>query len=124
MIAKNATAQLIKPYSNPAFMYGSDFMSFMQACKKTGNYNLMLRFTSSSTIKKFGKEKIMAYYKEKFNNMSKLMLTGIVSYSNNKKTMNYVNKVVATENAISIDIIIENDSCKLIINDLSKQLLN
>ena len=114
-----------KPYSNPSFIYGSDFMSFMKSLRKVGNYDLMLQFTASESIKKYGKEKIKAYYEEKFTNMSKLKLASVTNNSNGTKTMNYVNLSVATKIASSVNIIIENDSCKLVIPaNLNKKILN
>jgi hypothetical protein len=114
-----------KPFSNPALIYGSDFMSFMQSLKKVGDYNMLLQFTSSASIKKNGEEKTKTYYEEKFTNMSKLKLQSIVNNSNGTKTMNYTNMKVATKSSTFVTIIIENDSCKLVLPvDLSKKLLN
>lgn len=114
-----------KPYSNPAIIYGSDFMSFMQSLRKTGNYEMMLQFTSSESVKKFGKEKVSKYYEEKFTNMSKLELKSITENADGSKTMNYVNLTVATKSTASINVVIENDSCKLVLpTDLTKKLLN
>jgi hypothetical protein len=114
-----------KPYANPALIYGSDFMSFMQMLRKIGDYNMMLQFTSSESIKKFGKEKIKEYYQSKFTNMSKLKLMSVVSNKNGYKTMNYINFNMATKTATSVNIVIENDTCKLVLpNDLKKKLLN
>lgn len=112
-----------KPYSNPAIIYGSDFMSFMQSLRKIGNYENMLCFTASESVQKFGKEKIKKYYEEKFTNMSKLDLKSITDNSDGTKTMNYVNLSVATKSATSVNVIIENDSCKLIITDLNKKTI-
>lgn len=114
-----------KPFSNPAIIYGSDFMSFMQSLRKTGNYEMMLQFTSSESVKKFGKEKVSKYYEEKFTNMSKLELKSITDNADGSKTMNYVNLTVATKSTASINVVIENDSCKLVLpTDLTKKLLN
>lgn len=112
-----------KPYSNPAIIYGSDFMSFMQSLRKIGNYETMLCFTSSESVQKFGKEKVKKYYEEKFTNMSKLDLKSITDNSDGTKTMNYVNLLVATKSATSVNVIIENDSCKLVIMDLNKKII-
>ena len=124
IIGNNTMAQS-KPFSNPAFIYGSDFMSFMQSLRKTGNYDMMLKFTSSANIKKIGTEKIKKYYEEKFSNMSKLKLQSVTDNSDGSKTMNYTNLVMATKSITSVKIIIENDSCKLVLPlDLNKNLLN
>lgn len=124
-IEKESSVSEIPPYSNPAIIYGSDFMSFMQSLRKTGNYELMLQFTSSESVSKFGKETIVKFYEEKFTNMSNLELKSITENSDGSKTMNYINLAVATKSATSVVIVIENDSCKLVLpNDLTKKLLN
>lgn len=124
MVGNNVVAQS-KPFVNPKIIYGSDFMTFMQSLRKIGNYDMMLQFTSSKSIKKFGKEKIVAYYKEKFTNMSKLKLNNVNSNSDGTKTLEYTNLVAATKYATSVTIIIENDSCKLILpSNLKNKLLN
>ena len=103
-----------KPFKNPAIIYGTDFLSFMQAFRKTGNLDLMIAFTSSADVKKQGKDKIKEYFENNFKNMSKLKLMSIVN-KGNIKTLNYINLSFATRNALSVDVIIENDSCKLIL---------
>ena len=114
-----------KPFSNPALIYGSDFMSFMQSMKKIGNYDMLLQFTSSASIKKVGKDKIKTYYEEKFTNMSKLKLQSITDNSDGTKTMNYTHMSVATNSSTFVTVIIEGDSCKLVLpKDLNKKLLN
>ena len=125
LVVENSASAQSKPFSNPALIYGSDFMSFMQSLKKTGNYEMLLQFTSSKNIKTLGEEKIKKYYEEKFTNMSKLKLQSIVNNSNGTKTMNYTNMSVATNNSTFVTVVVENDSCKLVLPaDLSKKLLN
>lgn len=120
-----STKSVETAFSNPAFIYGSDFMSFMQSLRKTGKYDMMVKFTASESVKKFGAEKIKAYYEEKFTNMSKLELKSVTDNANGSKVMNYVNLSVATKSATSVTVVIENDSCKLVLpTDLNKKLLN
>jgi len=124
-LVENSVMAQNKPFSNPAIIYGSDFMSFMQSLRKIGSYDLMVQFTSSASVKKLGKEKVKAYYEEKLTNMSKLKLTSVTSNSDGTKTLNYVNTSVATKSATSVTIVIENDSCKIVLpTDLKKKLLN
>jgi hypothetical protein len=113
-----------KPYSNPVLIFDSDFMRFMQSIRKVGDLSSLVNLTSSETIKKFGKEKVKKYYEDNFVNMSKLKLKSVVDNGDGTKTMNYINTVVATNHLSSVDIIVENDTCKLIIKDLNKKLLN
>jgi hypothetical protein len=114
-----------KPYSNPAIIYGSDFVSFMQSLRKIGDYETMVCFTSSESLQKYGEKRVIQYYNEKFNNMSELKLQSIVENENGKQTMNFVNLSMATKKTASVDIVIENDSCKLVLPvDLNKKLIN
>jgi len=127
-VEKNSVAEVEsveKPYSNPAVFYGSDFMSFMQSLRKIGNYDMMLQFTSSESIKKYGKQKVKQYYKKKFTNMSKLKLQSVTCNSDGTKTLNYVNTSVATKSAASVIVVVENDTCKLVLpTDLKEKILN
>jgi hypothetical protein len=56
--------------------------------------------------------------------MSTLKLNSITDNGDGTKTMNYTNMNMATKNAVSVVVRIENDTCKLIIKDLNKKLLN
>ena len=114
MIGNNASAQT-KPYSNPAFIYGSDFMSFMQSLRKTANYDMMIKFTASADVKKYGKATLKLYYTNKFTNMSKLKLKSVTDNADGSKTMTYVNLSMATKTIAPVTIVIENDSCKLVL---------
>ena len=125
MIGSNVVMAQPKPYSNPALIYGSDFMSFMQSLKKIGSYTMLLQFTASSSVNKLGEDKIKTYYEEKFTNMSKLKLQSVTNNADGTKTLNYTNLSVATNNSTSVNIVVENDSCKLVLPaNLSKKLLN
>ena len=113
------------PFANPAYIYGSNFMSFMQSLRKIGNFDMMVSFTSSADVKKYGKDKIKAYFENKFTNMSTLKLNSVVDNSDGTKTLNYTNMSVATKKTASVLIKIEHDSCKVVLpKDLSKTLLN
>lgn len=117
--------QVSTPYSNPAIIYGSDFMSFMQSLRKIGDYETLFMFTATKSVAKHGKDKVVTYYKDRFTNMSKLELKGIVDNENGSKTMNYTNLSAATKIVAPITIVIENDSCKLVLpENLNTQLIN
>ncbi|MFA5067164.1 MAG: hypothetical protein WC466_03895 [Candidatus Izemoplasmatales bacterium] len=112
-------------YSNPAIIYGSDFMSFMQSLRKIGDYENLLKFTATKSIEKHGENSVKKYYEENFTNMSQLELKSIVDNEDGTKTMNYVNLSMATKTVAPVLVVIENDSCKLILpNNLSEKLIN
>lgn len=123
---KTTSAQTsTKPFSNPAIIYGTDFLTYFKTLRGLGNYAEMLKFTTSKSIEKHGKNAIMVFYVERCKNMSKVKLVNITSNSDGTKTLNYINDVVATKNTFSINVIIENDSCKIILPEkLDKDLFN
>jgi len=124
-LVENSVMAQNKPFSNPAIIYGSDFMSFMQSLRRYNSIDKMVQFTSLESIKKFGKEKVKEYYEENFTNMSKLKLTNVTNNSDGTKTLTYINEVFATKSTVSVIIVIENDSCKLVLPTyLMKKLLN
>ena len=80
----------------------------------------MLAFTSQQSINKFGKENLLQYYKQKFKldylleNLSNITTEdGIIYLTYTKAHIN------ATRRKITIPCVIENDSVKIIINDLT-----
>lgn len=106
----------VKPFSNPAFMYGTDLGTFLQVYYKLGKFDQMLNFTASESIKKYGKEKILNYYENcKFGYEIKLMaMSGDGKY----KILSYNAKIMATNNVIRIKAIVENDTAKIVLDNL------
>ena len=107
--------EVLSDFSNPALMYGSDFLSFFKSLRKIGNYNEMVKFTSSETIKEFGADYVKGYYKDNFTNMSPVKLTNLERNCENYYTLHYVNKENATEKAFQIYVKVENDTTKLVL---------
>jgi len=104
-------------FSNPAIIYGSDFLSFFKSLRKIGNIDEMISFTSSESVKKIGKNKLKELYKDSFNNMSKSKLLSLEELDNNYNIMHYSNSEFATKKAFSIKVVVENDSTKLVYED-------
>ena len=121
LVENNVMAQ-----KNPAsyLIYGTEFMTMMKKARETGNYDLMLQYTASSSIKKLGKEKIKAYYESNFTNISSLEWRGVVNNSDGTKTINYINMGNATKKATSVVVVLEDGVPKLVVTDLKKKLLN
>ena len=107
--------EVLSDFSNPALMYGSDFLSFFKSLRKIGNYDEMIKFTSSETIKEFGTDYVKGYYKDNFTNMSPVKLTNLERNCENYYTLHYVNKENATEKAFQIYVKVENDTTKLVL---------
>lgn len=105
-----------KPYSNPILIYGSSFGNFFKTLYKTGDFNTMMKFTSSKSIKEYGYETILNYYKE--NDFGYDMKLRSRTYSNGVYTLNYISDIVGTKRVTRMDVVIENDSCKLVIDNI------
>jgi hypothetical protein len=100
-------------FSNPAIIFGTDFLSFFKSLRKLGKFDDMIKFTASESIKKYGKSELLKMYENSFNNMSDSKLLNLESNGENKYTMYYSNSEFATKRAFDIKVVIENDSTKL-----------
>jgi len=104
-------------FSNPALMYGSDFLSFFKSLRKIGDINTLIKFTSKESIEKFGEEKLRDVYENSFVNMSDSRLTKLDKIDDNHFTMHYLNSQYATKKVFELNVVRENDSIKLIFED-------
>jgi hypothetical protein len=92
---------------NPVLYQGSSFGQYFQILHKTGNYSEMLNLTSESTIKKHGKEKLLAFYQEMdFSYPLKLKAF-------NNGVLFYETEIKATKKTIQIPVFIEKGDCKI-----------
>jgi hypothetical protein len=106
------------PYANPAMIYGSDFGNMFKLFYAQGNFDYMLKFTSSESIKKHGKAKVLEFYKNKFKFGYALGSLKSTFKEGNVTILNYPDaKVFATKKVVRIPIVIENDSCKIVLSD-------
>ncbi len=108
-----------KPYSNPVLIYGTSFGNFFKALYKSGNYNEMMKFTSSESIKIFGYDSILNYYK-KMDFAYEMELRSI-KQEGNSHVLNYIASINNTSRIMRLNVVIENDSCKI---DLDNTLFN
>jgi len=113
---KNTVNTVKSDFSNPAIIYGVDFLTFFKSLRKLGKYDEMVKFTSSESLDKYGEFHLKSYYENKFTNMSNSKLTNIEKIGESTYTMFYTNKENATKRAFQFNVVIENDSTKLILN--------
>lgn len=110
-----------EPMNNPVLMQGSSFGNFFQQLYKQGMWDEMMRFTSQKSISKFGKTNILNYYKNTdFGYQMKLK-----SKTNQKDgsiTLNYESQIQNTIKATRINVVIENDSCKILLDNINFNL--
>lgn len=112
-------------FSNPAVIGGSNFGNFFISMVKTQNYDMALKFTSKESKNKFGTDVILAKYKSfNFNyklgnaSISKVMVGDTLKY-----TLTYTTNEYATGKIKEMTLIVENDSCKLVLPDNLNDLL-
>jgi hypothetical protein len=110
-----------KPFANPALIEGSNFGVFFTSMLKTQNYEMALKFTSKASIEKFGAGKIKEKYQNfKFNYSLKLASK---SEDNNVITLKFTTSEFATGKFKEMKVVVENDSCKLVLPDNLDDLL-
>jgi len=104
------------PYSNPLLIYGSSFGNFFKALYKTGDFNTMMKFTSQETIKKYGYKNVLEYYQTTdFGYEMKLRSRTI---TNGVYTLNYVANILGTQKVVRLDVVVENDTAKIVLDNI------
>lgn len=117
---KNEAIEQAKAYTNPALINGSTFGHYFQSLYRLGLYNDMLRFTDSGTVQILGKEQILIYFKTKLKFDYELgRLTNIASRGDTLELTYSKAQIGATRRVIRIEVIVENDSCKLVLHNLN-----
>lgn len=110
-----------EPMNNPVLMQGSSFGHIFQQLYKQGRWDDMLSFTSKKSILKFGENNILNYYKNTdFGYQMKLK-----SKTNQKDgsiTLNYESQIQNTIKITRINVVIENDSCKILLDNIDFNL--
>ena len=105
------------PYSNPALIYGTSFGNYLSQLYRQGSYSDMLLFTHSESITTFGKEKILSFYKEMIWGYD--MKLNSISRQNDTLILNYSAVINNTRKIGRLPVLIENDTCKLLLTELS-----
>lgn len=104
---------------NPAIYMGSTFLEFFQMLSKTGQYIEMCRFSSTITINKFGKEKLLDFYSRM--QFSYPLSLRTITKKGNTYSLLYKTETLATERTLQAFVVIENDSCKIVFDSLNKE---
>jgi len=104
--------------TNPAFMMGTNIGSIFKTYYKVGDFNKMITYTASSTIKKYGREKLRSIYRNldlgfdmKFKNMTT---------EGNEKILHYEVVINATKMVKRLHVIIENDTARIVPQHLDR----
>lgn len=108
-----------KSFANPVFIYGSSFGHYFQTLYRNNQYETMLSFTSSRTKSKFGKQTLVEFYQNKFKFDFQLGCPSNISSQRDTITLTYTKAYqIATRRKITIQCVIENDSTKILLNEL------
>ena len=98
--------------TNPALMMGTNIGSIFKTYYKVGDFNKMITYTASSTIKKYGRDKLLSIYRSldlgfdmKFKNMTT---------EGNEKILHYEVVINATKQVKRLHVVIENDTARII----------
>lgn len=116
---KEMINESIKPFANPALVYGSSFGHYFQTLYRNNQYAMMLRFTSDKTKLKFGAQSLTMFYQNKFKFDFELGSLSNISIQHDTVTLTYSKtNQFATRRKITIQCVIENDSTKLLLDEL------
>lgn len=107
--------ETVESMSNPAFMQGSDFGNLFQTLYRLGNFDDMMKFTSTGSIEHHGRDKVLKYYKTmEFGFTLKLVGQNVIG---DTIQLNYTSRRVATKGVTRMLVVVENDTCKLVLPD-------
>jgi hypothetical protein len=99
--------------SNPELFLGSGvgpaFMSFV----KTQNFEMALQFTAKESIDKYGREVILDKYKSLNTNYT--LKRASTSKIGGETTLRYTTNEFATSKFKDFVVVVENDSCKILL---------
>jgi fibronectin type 3 domain-containing protein len=107
--------------SNPELFLGSGFGSAFMSFIKTQNFDVALRFTSKESIEEHGVDVIMSKYKSLKTDYT-LVKTSLIK-DKNKTTLRYTTNEFATSKYKDFVVVIENDSCKLLLPNNLEEFL-
>jgi len=100
---------------NPSVFLGTDFITFFQTLYAFGDFEKMLYFTSLESIKKHGLKKVIKHY----NNMEFKYKMKLINFKfvDGKYIMSYETEIFATKGIKRFTVVVENDSCKIVLPD-------
>lgn len=108
-----------KLYSNPALVFGSSFGNYFQSLYRIGRYDDLVKLTCMSSRKKYGDEKLRQFYEHVFHFDFQLGKLTAIKKSGDTINLIYSKAIIlGTKRKITIPVIIQNDSCFIVISSL------
>lgn len=105
---------------NPIYMVtkdlsGTDFGNYFNSLYKKGQFEQMVKFTAKSSIDQFGKEVIFDFYKKDLHFGYEIGKPHSQTINGEIITINYNANIIATKKVVRFNVVIENDSCKIVL---------
>ena len=102
-----------RPFANPALIFGTDFVRMFQVFYNQADWESMIRFTSEKSKNEIGLEKLVKYFQRmnfgyslRINSMKKIGKVYL---------LNYKAKIYATDQIVRCKIVVENDTCRILL---------
>jgi len=104
--------QEIFDMTNPAFMMGTNIGSLFKTYYKVGDFERMITYTSSATIKKFGRAQLLTLYRDL--NLGFDMVFKKMTSEGDEKVLHYETIINATKQVKRLHVVIENDTARVV----------
>ncbi len=100
------------PLNNPIFFLGGSFLNYIQILAKKGEYIKIIEFSSIKLKDKYGNEGLINFFKN-YNLAPQIIIESLKKTNEENYIIYYTTTVNATQVSKNIEVVIENDSCKL-----------
>ncbi len=110
-------------FNDPVFFMntGTSFPAYFQALYRLGRFSDMVAFTSIQSVRKLGRKRLLEYYTEELAFGYSLGKLTSQSKTDSVTVLNYANSIeFATKRVSRFRVVIENDSCKILLSSLKK----
>lgn len=110
----NTNAQSVAGvWSNPVLIAGSSFGNLFQEYYLIGNYDMLLKLTAAESRKLYGDKEILEYY----SNMQFAFPIKLIAYQKHGSywTLKYKTTIAATTSRINMKVILDKDTCRLVL---------
>jgi hypothetical protein len=109
-------------FTNPALFYGTTIGELVQQLYKQGKWTLLLKFISNSSKNLYGEDAIInAFQKTQFG--FQLKLKSMSYTSDGTIQLNYQTIKFGTIGVLRMDVVVENDTSKIIIKGVEPVIL-
>ncbi|MBK9045631.1 MAG: hypothetical protein IPL74_02630 [Bacteroidetes bacterium] len=109
-------------FKNPALIYGTTIGELVQQLYKLGKWTELLRLISNSSKSQYGEDAIInAFQKTEFG--FQLKLKSMSHTPDGIIQLNYQTIKFGTVGVLRMDVVVENDTCRIIIKGVEPEIL-